>query len=123
MISRILLKSALLTALISSVAFCDTWTQSEIKSIRLVSEKLLQFEAVTWQCSGAPCTTTMYYVVEASPMNWPSHSSTELRAFHSMLLAAMTTGRQVTLNFGWNGYVVPGASGGNYFLNWVEMAN
>jgi hypothetical protein len=119
---------ALPIALFAILAFagqsrCDTWGGAEVKSVRLYNERTLSFNVTTMQCSGAPCSATLNFVVEANPSNWPSHTTGDVKAFQALLLTAMSTGRKINVDFSWNGYVMPGTTGGGYFMNWVEMPN
>ena len=116
-------RSLFITAMVAISSHCDEWTEAEVKSFRLVSERIFQFEVRTMQCAGAPCSATIYYVVESAPSNWPSHSISELKQFQGLILTAMSNAQKIKVNFSWNGYWVPGQTSGNYFLNWVELLN
>ena len=115
------LTALFLVSVLAVPSYCDTWGGAEIKAFRLINEKLMRFDVTTMQCSGAPCSQTIYYVVENYPLNWPSHNASELKQFQAVILTAMATGQKVNLDFSWNGYLVPGATNGSYFLNWLEL--
>jgi hypothetical protein len=114
---------------LANFAHCDTWGGADVKSIRMYNEKLMSVDVTTMQCTGAPCSTTLYYLIDPSVPTWPGHNTSEMKQFQAMLLTASSTGKKINVNFQWNGYIVKdpytGATlaNGGYFLNWLDLVN